>query len=312
MRIVSKYLIKSEGDLLFCKTDIKNFLKKHKPEYVESIIFAVMELGTNILKYPKEGEIWFLEEKNEYLIAALDKGEGISDVKWALQEGTSTSNTLGIGLYSLTKVIGFKLSLLSLPKKGTVAVFRPQNLKSSTLYLIRNYMDLKYGGDFVYQKGKFYVIGDVNGHGLQAQKTAEVIKEFFEKNALSCVIMEDILFKLHNFIKENSLRGVVLSVVEKSKFVNICGVGNMKIFFKSLNDVRIFSQKEGIIGAHFSEISKFTFELKNACVGIFSDGIEQELVREIFLESDDIFLNVIASVFFGNIKDDKSILVFKE
>ena len=315
MKIINRFQIKKEGDLLYSKLEIRNFLKHHKPEYAENFVFAVMELGTNILKHAKEGEIWLLGEENEYMIAALDKGEGIKDLNWALKEGNSTSNTLGIGLSSLQKIEGFCISILSLKDKiykGTAVLFRPKKLKSSYVILQRNFMDLQYGGDFFYKKGKFFIIGDVNGHGIKARKSAERIIEFFKSRAISCVVIDDIFNDLHGFIKNNDLRGVVLSIVEKTKFISVCGIGNIKIFVKRLKNVEIYSQNEGIVGEFFSSYTKYVFDVKNALIGAFTDGIEEKVVKEVFSLNDDIYLCAVSSVFFSNIQDDKTILIFKE
>ncbi|WP_457564816.1 hypothetical protein [Caminibacter sp.] len=314
MKIINRYLIKSEGDLLFCRMEIRNFLKKHKKEYVENFVFAIMELGSNILKYAKEGEIWLLGIENEYILAALDRGEGIEDINWALKEGNSSSKTLGIGLSSLNKIEGFEISILSLSNsdfKGTAVIFRPK-VSFDYLYMMRNYLDLPHGGDFFYKKGKFFIIGDVNGHGKKAERSAKKIIEFFKKRAISCIVIDELFNKLNEFIKKNDLRGVVLSVIEKTKYISICGVGNIKIFVKHLNDIEFFSQKEGIIGECFSGSSKFVFELDKNSIGVFTDGIEEALVREVFLKSDDVLLNVVAVMYFSKIRDDKTMLIFKE
>ncbi len=315
MKIINKFKIKSDGDLLYCKIETRNFLKIHKPEYVENYVFALMELGTNILKYAGEGELWLIAEENEYMIAALDQGEGIEDINWALEEGNSSSGTLGIGLSSLNGMEKFILSVISLNEddyNGTAVLFRPKNLKRDYVSIHRNYMDLKYGGDFLYKKGKFFIIGDVNGHGLKAQRSAEKIVRFFKEKVLSCVIVDDIFYELHEYIKAKSLRGVVLSIVEKTKYVNICGVGNLKILVKELGNVEIYSQKNGIVGEVFTGISEYSFELENRVICIFTDGIEDTLARKIFLKSDDVFLCAVSAVYFSKTVDDKTLLILKE
>ncbi len=310
MEIVNRFFIKSQGDLLFSKLEVKNVLAK-KNKFVEDYVFALMELGTNILKYPKEGEIWLLKEEDEFLLAALDRGKGIEDIKWALKEGNSSSKTLGVGLASLNKLGNFKLSIFSKKNKGTVVLFKPKSLEKEVSFLIRSYMDMKYCGDFILKKGKFYILADVSGHGLKAKKTADKVIEFFKSQPLSCVILDDIFKKLHEFINQNDLRSVVLSIVEKSrKFLSICGVGNIKIMLKLTKELKILTQKSGVIGECYTNFSKYTFSDYDV-VAVFSDGIEEEVVRDVFLNCDDIHMCAIACVYFSDVLDDKSILIIR-
>jgi serine/threonine-protein kinase RsbT len=63
---------------------------------------AVSELGTNIYRYARDGEITIriLEDgtKRGIEIVAKDKGPGIADIEAAMQDNFSTSDSLGVGL----------------------------------------------------------------------------------------------------------------------------------------------------------------------------------------------------------------------
>jgi serine/threonine-protein kinase RsbT len=66
------------------------------------IATAISELGRNILTYAGSGEIVLrpthASTKHGLLVVARDEGPGIPDVALALQDGYSTSNSLGLGL----------------------------------------------------------------------------------------------------------------------------------------------------------------------------------------------------------------------
>ena len=66
------------------------------------IATAISELGRNILKYAGSGEIILCathaSTRRGILVIARDEGPGIPDVALALQDGYSTSNSLGLGL----------------------------------------------------------------------------------------------------------------------------------------------------------------------------------------------------------------------
>jgi serine/threonine-protein kinase RsbT len=66
------------------------------------IATAISELARNILTYAGEGEIEVAVQEDDgrrgILVVARDHGPGIADVALALQDGYSTSRSLGIGL----------------------------------------------------------------------------------------------------------------------------------------------------------------------------------------------------------------------
>jgi serine/threonine-protein kinase RsbT len=73
------------------------------------IATAISELARNILTYAGEGEIEVSVEDSEgrrgLLIVARDRGPGIPDIGLALQDGYSTSRSLGIGLPGVRRLM---------------------------------------------------------------------------------------------------------------------------------------------------------------------------------------------------------------
>ncbi|MFI5401363.1 MAG: anti-sigma regulatory factor [Planctomycetota bacterium] len=66
------------------------------------IAVAISEIARNIVLYARDGEIRFQVaedgERSALVIVASDRGPGIADLDLALQEGYSTSGSLGLGL----------------------------------------------------------------------------------------------------------------------------------------------------------------------------------------------------------------------
>ena len=83
---------------------------------------VISELGTNILKYAREGTIRISrvqeDSRQGILVEALDQGPGIADVERALQEHFTTSNTLGLGLPAVQRMSD-QLAIHSTPGEGT-------------------------------------------------------------------------------------------------------------------------------------------------------------------------------------------------
>jgi serine/threonine-protein kinase RsbT len=86
------------------------------------IATAISELARNILTYAGEGEIALdreeLGEKRGIVVIARDHGPGIVDVDLALQDGYSTSRSLGIGLPGVRRLMD-EFELSSTPGSGT-------------------------------------------------------------------------------------------------------------------------------------------------------------------------------------------------
>ena len=79
------------------------------------IATAISELARNILTYAGEGEIELALDdrkgRRAIVVVARDRGPGIADVALALQDGYSTSGSLGIGLPGVRRLMDeFELS----------------------------------------------------------------------------------------------------------------------------------------------------------------------------------------------------------
>ena len=90
------------------------------------IATAISEMARNILVYAKVGEIILRPEQNGkagITIIAHDDGPGISDLNRALQNGYSTSGSLGVGLPG-TKRIMDEFAIVSEVGKGTTVTMK--------------------------------------------------------------------------------------------------------------------------------------------------------------------------------------------
>ncbi len=87
------------------------------------IATAISELARNILTYAGQGEIEIAVQEADgrrgLLIVARDQGPGIADIALALQDGYSTSRSLGIGLPGVRRLMD-QFGVTSEPGSGTV------------------------------------------------------------------------------------------------------------------------------------------------------------------------------------------------
>ena len=88
---------------------------------------AISELARKIVLYAMRGEIRFqLESHGEQpilVIKACDEGDGIADVRQALQDGYSTSGRLGVGLPGVKRLMD-EFDISSTVAHGAVVVVK--------------------------------------------------------------------------------------------------------------------------------------------------------------------------------------------
>jgi serine/threonine-protein kinase RsbT len=88
---------------------------------------AISELARNIVQYAGNGEL-ILRSINHHdrrgiIIVARDQGPGIHDIKLALQNGFSTSNSLGMGLPGVRRLVD-EFEIESESGRGTVVTVK--------------------------------------------------------------------------------------------------------------------------------------------------------------------------------------------
>ena len=88
---------------------------------------AISELARNIVLYAKKGEVALtpVESQDNYglIITARDEGEGISDIRQAMQDGYSTSGRLGVGLPGVKRLMD-EFEIVSEAGKGTTVTVK--------------------------------------------------------------------------------------------------------------------------------------------------------------------------------------------
>lgn len=98
--------ITKEQDINILMLKAKNYFKDSGLSEVKSIELTtiISELGYNIVKYTKKGNIRFDINNQCITIIAKDEGSGIKDISKAIREGYSSSGTLGLGLNGVIRL----------------------------------------------------------------------------------------------------------------------------------------------------------------------------------------------------------------
>ncbi|PWU25137.1 MAG: ATP-binding protein [Candidatus Rokuibacteriota bacterium] len=88
---------------------------------------AISELARNVVLYAKRGEIVLrpVEQQSQVglIITARDEGEGIPDIRQAMQDGYSTSGRLGVGLPGVKRLMD-EFEIASEVGKGTTVTVK--------------------------------------------------------------------------------------------------------------------------------------------------------------------------------------------
>ena len=103
--------IHSDKDIVFARQEGRALALALGFSQTDSTLIAtaISELARNILTYARHGEIRIRSVQNSsrpgLLVVAKDSGPGISNVRLALQDGYSTSGSLGLGLPGVKRLV---------------------------------------------------------------------------------------------------------------------------------------------------------------------------------------------------------------
>jgi serine/threonine-protein kinase RsbT len=121
--------IRADGDILAARQAGRSIASSlsFSPSDLTVIAAAISEVARNILVYALQGEVQLaVTEQNGrrgVTVIARDDGPGIADVTLALQDGFSTSGSLGLGLPGARRLMD-DFAIQSEMGRGTVITMR--------------------------------------------------------------------------------------------------------------------------------------------------------------------------------------------
>ncbi|MDQ7947877.1 MAG: ATP-binding protein/SpoIIE family protein phosphatase [Pedobacter sp.] len=267
------------------KTSIELGIGEKKAAEIDLI---VAEITSNLHKYAVDGEILlgtFNEGGNPYVeIICIDNGPGIANTTRIMQDGYSSSNTMGHGLGSI-KRLSDTFDIYSLQGWGTILLSRiyvKEPAKSISPLTIRPLVISKPGettsGDgFIYKSTKDlfkFILCDGLGHGEEANKAVNEAEKAFKVYPDNDLI-ETLRF-LHQSIKKT--RGMVANMVcfdVRTKQWTTAGIGNIAVRWLGPNTSKNHMSYNGIIGHNIPNtmnVQAYPVDQYNLVV-MTSDGI---------------------------------------
>lgn len=210
-------------------------------ERLHELDIIVAEMTSNLYKYGVDGEILlgvFPNSGSPYIeLICIDNGPGMANPNRMIQDGISTTNTLGHGLGSI-KRLSDTFEVFSQPGWGTILLSRiyndPKAAKKNSEIIVRPLVvckpgETKSGDGFAIKRTDNYIklmLADGLGHGPDANfavnEAADVFKVFPEYSPT-----ETLRF-IHGSIKKT--RGAVINITGydfATKRWTSAGIGNI-------------------------------------------------------------------------------------
>jgi len=270
------------GRAALVATEMATNLVKHTSVGGEVLISSVAMGDGGINRQAQGEQIQGIE------LIALDQGPGMRNPGRLMQDGVSTTASLGGGLGAIRR-LSHTFDLYSQPGSGTAILSRLWNIRYQA-----NFASfpgaINVGAVVIAKPGEnvcgdgwavarqldrmTFLVADGLGHGPRAAEAMEQALQVFQVNqALPAV---DIVRKIHQALR--GMRGVVLALASlhfKRQELTYIGIGNIAGYLLSPERVKGLISYGGIVGSQLPKIQKFAFpwSRKDALV-IHSDGLK--------------------------------------
>jgi anti-sigma regulatory factor (Ser/Thr protein kinase) len=252
-----------------------------------AVAVVVTEMATNLFKHARDGSIIISQIANNgsrgIRVLALDKGPGIRNLSEALQDGHSTSGTMGTGLGAI-KRMSHEFEIYSVesgtavvsdfwcggkvPKNdwavrhGVVTLPFPGEREIGDGWTVR-----KFGGCII------LMVVDGLGHGPNAAEAAREAERIVSviKDCTPTAILQD----CHDALKKT--RGAAMSVAvldPEKQLLHYAGIGNVAAAIVSPETSRSLTPYNGTLGHQIHRIREFSYPWNpDSILVMHSDGL---------------------------------------
>lgn len=259
------YKIEDRSYVSFVKREIHNLVagEGFSTLKIGEIDIIVSEVTSNLVKFAQEGELIYRVCKNKngsyFELYCLDSGEGIRNLSRMIQDGASSSNTLGQGLGAIER-LSDDSAIYTLPDWGTVVYSRvykdeittDRNKKHFELGAVQVcYPGEKVCGDGYHVKkiggGYQFFMADGLGHGSHAHEAAqEAVAAFRECREKSPA--EALRYIHQNVKKTRGLVGTIAYLDYEAQKWHMCGIGNISTLLYTGVSSKNYTPYNGILG----------------------------------------------------------------
>jgi anti-sigma regulatory factor (Ser/Thr protein kinase) len=290
---------------------------------------ATTEMATNLVKHAGRGHILLQRilqgKKHGIRLMSVDKGPGIDDVHRALNDGHSTTHSMGAGLGAIQR-LSDSFDLYSIPGSGTIIsaeFWQEKSKKTSTAPLEIGVVSEPIRGEEACGDGwgvrgsldtALLMVVDGLGHGsfaADAAREAERILSGGNQESV-CGIVTD----MHAALRKT--RGAALAIAKihfAKKLLAFAGVGNISAAIVSMGASRSIPSHNGTVGHQMSRVQEFTYPWNaDSILVMHSDGLGTHWTLEGYPGIWNKHPSVIAAILhrdFYRGRDDVTVLVAK-
>ena len=277
---------------------LKNILRTQADEItlsdyqVGKLDIIIAELTSNFLKHAdSHGEVLFRiiqSDANPGIeIIGIDHGPGMPDPAHRMQDGVSTTQTMGTGMGAIRRLAD-EFDLYSQPGWGTLTLVRifkngpslqPPSPLPHTALLVAHPGETQCGDGWAYKQSgdtHCFIVTDGLGHGPHAHQASQRAINAFAQTA-----SVDPLTLMHSLHEQLSATrgavGMVVSLDVRHQTIDYCGVGNISYRRVFEEQTKRGVSVPGILGKHLR--SQFVTQSDRwpdrGVLFIHSDGLDR-------------------------------------
>lgn len=288
------------------------------------------ELATNLLKHvDKGGEILLgsvtVDDSQGLELISLDSGTGMANPQLMLEDGVSTTGTLGGGLGAV-KRLSDEFDIYSKPGSGTAILSRVWTARA----MPAQENEIEIGGITVPKPGEnvsgdrwavrannsdlTIVLSDGLGHGQKAALASEeCLRVFFDAHPIA-LRPSDLLRKMHEAVRHTQGAAVAIAQVRPLRNeTTYSAIGNISTRIALSAGNRSCASMPGGVGFQLSRVQEFTYPWSDrALLTMSSDGLHSDFNTVQLAQHHPSLIAAVIYKDFRRGTDDAAIVIGKD
>jgi anti-sigma regulatory factor (Ser/Thr protein kinase) len=293
------------------------------------VALAATEMATNLVKHASHGNMLLQQIRENgdrgLRLISVDKGPGIANMAMALEDGHSTSGSMGVGLGAIRRLS----DIFEVYSSGGGTLVRAEFWQDKREYATESgriqvsAVSEPIRGEEVCGDGwgirrfadsLMLMVVDGLGHGVLAADAAREAERVL--NETGDVSPENLLQKIHFSLKKTRGAAAAVARIEPEKgILSFAGVGNISGSIVSPGASRSMASHNGIVGHHSPQPQKFSYPWnRDSILVMHSDGLGSRWDLERYPGIWSKHPSLIAAILhrdFCRERDDVTVLVAK-